>query len=169
MNWLDLVILLTLAWFTIAGATAGVAREAITLVAMLLGVVLAGLFCDALATDIHLMSTSDRVAHVIAFGAIFFAVYGAGQIAVVLLKEPLAALALPLEHAGGLLLGLAKGIVLLEAGLFLFARYQFEPIVIAMDGSLLTPFFLRGIPFLLPLLPSGFGQAVHAFPGTPAQ
>ena len=43
MNWLDLVILLVLAWFVIAGATAGLVRESVTLIAVLLGVVLAGL------------------------------------------------------------------------------------------------------------------------------
>jgi hypothetical protein len=33
-----------------------------------------------------------------------------------------------------------------------------------MDGSLLTPFFLHGFPFLLNLLPADFRAAVERFP-----
>lgn len=168
MNWLDLIILLTLAWFTIAGATAGLPREIVTFVAMLLGVALAGLFHERLADDLLVIIESARVARVVAFAAIFFAVLGAGQIAVVLFKN--AALSLtfgPLDQSGGLVIGLLKAVVLIEAGLFLFARYQFDAMTGAIDGSLLAPFFLRGIPFVLILLPDDFRAAVDAFPGTP--
>src|SRR5215204_350208 len=76
MNWLDLVILLVLAWFAIAGATAGLPRELVTLLAMLLGVVLAGLFHERLATDLLLFIDREQTARVAAFAAIFFAVLG---------------------------------------------------------------------------------------------
>jgi uncharacterized membrane protein required for colicin V production len=168
MNFLDLVILLTLAWFTIAGATARLPRELVTLFAMLLGVVLAGLFHERLADDLLVLIDSFRVARVVGFAAIFFAVWGAGQIAVVLFKD--AALSLtfgPLDFGGGLAAGLLKGIILVEATLFLFARYQFDTMTSAIDGSLLPPIFMRGIPFVLWLLPSAFRAAVDAFPGTP--
>lgn len=168
MNWLDLIILLTLGWFTIAGATAGLPREIVTFLAMLLGVVLAGLFHERLADDLLVIVDSLRTARVIGFAAIFFAVFGAGQITMVLFRN--AALSLtfgPLDHSGGLIVGLLKGIVIVEAALFLFARYQFETMAGAMEGSLLTPFFLDGFPFVLILLPGEFRTAVNAFPGTP--
>jgi membrane protein required for colicin V production len=166
MNWLDLVILLALAWFVIAGATAGLPRELLTLVAMLLGVVLAGLFHDRLGMDFDLFTENENLARVLAFLAIFGAVYGAGQIAAVMLKGFALTLTFgPLDHTGGLVLGLVKGIVLIETLLFLFVRYHFEPLVAAIDGSFLAPFFLRGIGFLvLPLLPGDFREAVDAFP-----
>lgn len=165
MNWLDLAILLTLVWFTLAGATAGLPREALTLAAMLLGVVLAGLFHDRLAVDFEAVLSNQRAAQAASFAAIFFAVYGAGQIGAVLLKS--AALTLtfgPLDHTGGFVLGLLKGVVIIEAALFLFARYHFATMVGAMDGSLLTPFFLHGIPFVLIFLTDEFRRAVDAFP-----
>lgn len=168
MNWLDLVILLTLAWFTIAGATAGLPREMVTFVAMLLAVVLAGLFHERLADDLLVLIDSERSARVAGFAAIFFAVWGAGQIAVVLFRNVALSLTFgPLDHTGGLVIGLLKGVVLVEAALFLFARYQFGGMTDAIDGSFLTPFFLRGIPFVLILLPDHFRAAVDAFPGTP--
>ena len=165
MNWLDLVILLVLAWFVIAGATAGLVRESVTLIAVLLGVVLAGLFYDDLAADIRVMVENEWTARILGFAAIFLAVLGAGQIVSVLLKGPAMALALGgLDHTGGLVIGLCKGLVIVEATLFLFARYHLDTMVAAMDGSFLTPFFLRGIPVVLALLPGDFRSAVESFP-----
>lgn len=165
MNWLDLVLLLTLAWFTIAGTTAGLFRESVTLVALVLAVVLAGLFYRDLADNIRVMASSERLARVLAFLAIFLAVTGAGQIVSVLLKTAAQTLALgPLDRAGGLAIGLLKGVIVIETMLFLFARYHYPTMVDAMDGSLLTPIFLRGLPFLLALLPGEFREAVDRFP-----
>jgi uncharacterized membrane protein required for colicin V production len=167
MNWLDLVILLALAWFVIAGATAGLPRELVTFVAMLLGVVIAGLVHRPLGDDLDLLIGNARLAQVIAFSAIFVAVWGAGQIAVVLFKPVAMSLTFgPLDHSGGLVIGLLKGLIFVEAVLFLFARYHFETMVAAMDGSFLAPFFLHGFPFLLAFLPSEFRAAVDAFPGS---
>jgi membrane protein required for colicin V production len=165
MNWLDLLILLTIAWFTIAGATAGLPREMITLVSMLLGVILAGLFYERLADDFDVLVGSRRAGGILGFSAIFVAIYGAGQIAAVLLKN--AALTLtfgPLDHTGGLLVGLLKGVILVEVVLIVLSRYHFETTVNAIDGSLLAPLFLEGIPFVLRLLPGEFRRAVDAFP-----
>jgi membrane protein required for colicin V production len=168
MNFLDLVILLTLAWFAIAGATARLPRELVTLLAMLLGVVLAGLFHERLADDLLVLIDSFRAARVVGFCAIFFAVWGAGQIVVVLYKDQVQTITFGrLDFGGGLAVGLLKGVILIETMLFLFARYQFDATTDAIDGSLLAPIFLRGIPFVLWLLPSAFRSAVDAFPGTP--
>ena len=165
MNWLDLAILLTLAWFTIAGATAGLPRELVTLVAMLLGVVIAGLFYDRLGDEFAVLFDSERAGGLLGFAAIFLAVFGAGQILTVLLKN--AALTLtfgPLHHSGGFVAGLLKGLILVEVVLAVFARFHFETMVAAIDGSLLAPFFLDGFPFVLRLLPGEFRRAVDAFP-----
>ena len=165
MNWLDLVLLLILVWFAVAGTTAGVLRESVTLLAALLAVLLAGLLHDELAADILVTVDNPRTARIAAFLIIFIAVLGAGQIAAVLLKGVAMALALgPLDRIGGLIAGVLKGIVIVEAVLFLFARYHVTSMVDAMDGSLVTPFFLRGLPFVLTFLPGEFRAAVERFP-----
>jgi uncharacterized membrane protein required for colicin V production len=169
MNWLDLVILLAVAWFAIAGATAGFPREAVTFLTMLLGVTLAGLFHERLAIDLSVFTDNQRLARVLGFLAIFFAVWGAGQIATVVFRTQALSLTFgPFDRPGGLLLGAIKGLILVEALLVLFARYQFRTITDALDGSFLSPFFLDGFPFILWLLPRAFRDAVEAFPGTPA-
>ena len=138
MNFLDLVILLTLAWFTIAGATARLPRELVTLVAMLIGVVLAGLFHVRLADDLLVLIDSFRAARVVAFCAIFFAVWGAGQIAVILYKDLALTITFgPLDLPGGLAVGLIKGVILVETMLFLFVRYQFDATTSAIATALI--------------------------------
>jgi membrane protein required for colicin V production len=168
MNWLDLVILLVLAWFTIAGATAGLPREVVTFLAMLAGVVLAGLFHERLANDLSVFTDDQPLARVIGFLAIFLATWGAGQIAVVVFKtQALTVTFGPLDRPGGGVLGFIKGAVLVETVLVLFARYQFRTMTNAIDGSFLAPFFLDAFPFILVLLPGAFRDAVEAFPGVP--
>lgn len=165
MNWLDLAILLTVAWFTIAGATAGLAREVVTLLALLLGLVVAGLFAGNLADDVGIVVENRAWAEIVAFALIALAVFGAGQIAAILLKGPSQTLALGrLNHGGGLVLGFLKGALLVQAALILFARYHIPALVDALDGSFLTPFFLDGAPVLLTLLPAEFRRAVEQFP-----
>lgn len=165
MNWLDLAILLTVAWFTIAGATAGLAREVVTLLALLLGVAIAGRFAGNLADDVGIVVKNAAWAQIIAFAVIALATFGAGQLAAIILKGPSQSLALGrLNHSGGLVLGTLKGALLAQAGLILFARYHVPSMVDALDGSLLTPFLLDGAPVLLVLLPSEFRAAVEQFP-----
>jgi len=165
MNWLDLAILLTLAWFTIAGATAGLPRELVTLVAMLVGTVVAGVFSDRLGDEFAVLLDDQALGGVIGFFAIFFALFGAGQIVAVLFKNVAQTLTFgALDHSGGLLVGLLKGVTLVEVVLIVFARYHIETMVAAIDGSLLAPFFLDGFPFVLRLLPGEFRRAVDVFP-----
>jgi membrane protein required for colicin V production len=165
MNWLDLAILLTIAWLAIAGAFSGLFRQAVALLATVVGVVLAGHFHDDLAADIVAMTRSDRLANVIAFLAIFFSLVLAGQLLTYVLRGVADSLDFgPFDGIVGLVLGLSLALVVLETVLFLFIRYPYEWSTDAIDGSLLSPFLLRGFPFLLALLPGDFSRAVDLFP-----
>ena len=165
MSWLDFVIVAVIAWFALAGLTAGILRESVTLIAAILGVVLAGLLYKQLADDLTIFTDSERVANLAAFIAIFAAVFLAGQIVATLLKGAAALLMLgPIDSIAGLVFGLLKGLIVVEAALILFAGYPVEFIKDAMDASLLTPFFFDGLPLLLTVLPSEFRNAVETFP-----
>lgn len=166
MNWLDIVILLTLVWFAFAGLSSGILRESVTFAAAVAGVLLAGMLYKQLADDLSVVTTNERAATIAAFAAIFGAVFLAGQLVATLLKRAAALLMLgPLDHLAGLAFGLLKGFVLVEAALFLFAAYGVKVVTHAMTGSFLTPFFLDGMPVLLALLPGEFRNAVDRFTG----
>lgn len=165
MNWLDFLIIGLIGWFAFSGLSAGILRESVTLIASVAGVVLAGLLYRQLADDLTIIIDGHRTRSIVAFAAIFFAVFLAGQIGAALLKQTANVLMLgPLDHSAGLVFGILKGVIVIEAALILFAQYRVERITAAMDGSLLTPFFLDGIPIVLRLLPGEFRQAVERFP-----
>jgi len=165
MNWLDILILAALVWFALTGLSAGILRELVMFLAAVGGVGVAGQLYKQLAADFTIFTERATAAHIAAFLALLGAVLLVGQIAAVLLKRTAALLMLgPLDHIGGLVFGLLKGFVLVEGLLILFAGYRVEALTRAMDGSLLTPLFLHGLPVLLHLLPGEFRQAVARFP-----
>ncbi|HEY8837988.1 MAG TPA: CvpA family protein, partial [Dehalococcoidia bacterium] len=164
LNWLDFAIIVTILWFAITGLTAGMLREVVTLVAVFLGVVLAGRLYARLADDIRIVHDDPRMDQLIAFIAIFGATALAGQIAGSLLKQTASLLLLgPVDRVAGLAFGLLKGLIIVELVLIAFAVFPSAMwMKTAIDTSLLAPLFLDGAPWLLHLLPGGFRSAVHA-------
>ena len=164
MNWLDFAIIVTILWFAITGLTVGLLREVVTLVAVFLGVVLAGRLYARLADDIRIVHADTRMDQLIAFIAIFGATALAGQIAGSLLKQTASLLLLgPVDRVAGLAFGLLKGLIIVELVLIAFAVFPSAMwMKTAIDTSLLAPLFLDGAPWLLHLLPGGFRSAVHA-------
>jgi len=71
MNWLDAVIVIALIGFTVAAFRAGLIREVVTLVAVVVGVLVAGHYYDDLADDVLLFIKNDKAAKVIAFLSLF--------------------------------------------------------------------------------------------------
>jgi membrane protein required for colicin V production len=162
LNWLDCLIIATVVSFVITAYTAGLIREIITLVALIVGVVIAGLLYDDLARDV-LADTGDA-ALAISFFVLLGAVYLIGQIAAYTLKKGVSLLMLGrLDHLGGAFFGLIKGLVLVEVLLLTFAAYPGLGLDDAVEGSALAPMFLDDVDFVLALLPSDFDNRVSAF------
>ena len=163
MNWIDLVIVVTVAWFTFSAFSAGIIREFVTIVGVAFGVVLAGLFYQDLAADIKLAVDSDHAPEIIAFLAIFGACFLAGQLAGMLLKQTASLLMLGMfDHLLGALFGFLKGMVVVELMLILFVTFPTLGLKDRIDASMFGPMFLDGIPILLRFLPSEFKDAVNA-------
>jgi membrane protein required for colicin V production len=164
MNWVDAVIIGAIVWFTFAAFQAGLIREVVTVVSVLLGIVLAGIFYTDLAEDIKLAIDSDRAARTIAFLAIFGATAFAGQLAAMLLKEAASFLMLGIfDQLAGAVFGFAKAILLLQILMIVFVTYPSLGLKEAIDGSMFAPIFLDRVPFLLRVLPSEFEAGVDAF------
>jgi uncharacterized membrane protein required for colicin V production len=120
MNWIDALVFLTLAVAFWGGYKAGVVRELIGLVAIVLAWVLAGAFAgpfaDALARQ---WNTSVSVAHLIGFWLLFLVVFAAVRAAGWLLER---AASLPVikivSGLGGGIVAAAKAVLLLWCLLF---------------------------------------------------
>ena len=164
MNWLDIVIVLVIAFFAISAFRAGLIREVVTLVSVAVGVVVAGLFYDDLARDVLVFIDDKDARQVIAFLILLGAVYLAGQLIAVMLKQAASLLLLGrADHAGGALFGLIKGLIVVEVLLVLLVTYPQMGLQTAIDGSALASVFLDAAPLLLLVLPDEFEQAVDAF------
>jgi len=164
MNWLDFLIIAALAWFAISSLYSGLIREVVTVVAVVMGAVLAGSLYLKLVPDIKLVVNNDSAAHLIAFLSIFLAVVLLGQLVAHLLKQ-IASLFLlgTLDHVGGALFGLLKGFFLVEALLIVFVTYPNLGLGTTIDESRLTPFFLKTLPVLVRVLPVEFDNAIERF------
>ena len=164
MNWLDVVIVIVIAWFTFAAFRSGVIREVVTVIAVVVGVLAAGFYYDDLAENVLLFIDDETAANVIAFIVLFGAVALGGQLAAFLLKRMASLFSLGwADHLAGAAFGLLKGLILVEVFLILFTTFPYLGLDGAIRGSAIAPLFLDGGPALLKLLPGEFNSAVEAF------
>ncbi len=165
MNWLDIAIVLIIAFFTVTAFSAGLIRELVTLVSAVVGVVAAGLFHDDLARDVLVFIDDEIAAKAIGFLVLLGAIYLAGQLIAIMLKQVAAVLLLGwADHLGGALFGLLKGLVVVEVLLILFVTYPQLGLEGAIEDSGVASVFLDASSALLIILPDDFERAVDAFP-----
>ncbi len=163
MNYVDIAIVVLVAWFTFSAFSAGIIREVVTMTGVALGVVLAGLFYQDLASDVKLAVDNDNAANIIAFLVIFGACFLAGQLAGMLLKHTASLLMLgTFDHLFGAAFGFVKGMVIVEVALILFVTFPAFGLKDHIRDSMFGPMFLDGIPVLLRVLPVEFRNAVDA-------
>jgi len=165
MSWLDIAIVLIVAFFAATAFSAGLIRELVTLVSVVVGIVVAGLFHDDLARDVLVFIDDDQAARAIGFLVLLGAIYLAGQLIAIMLKQVAAILLLGwADRLGGALFGLLKGLVVVEVLLILFVTYPQLDLDDAIEDSGLASMFLDAASVLLIILPDEFERAVNAFP-----
>ena len=167
MNWLDGVILVVVLWFTIAAFQAGFIREIVTVVAVILGVVLAGLLYKELADDVLVFIDNEPVARIIAFGAIFGATALAGQALAMVLKPTVNLLQLGIfDQIAGAGFGFVKAILFIQIFLILFVTYPQWGLGDTIEDSFfgsLTVEMVDVAPVIVRMLPDEFENEVNAF------
>lgn len=157
MNWLDIMIIVILSWFALTSLMAGIIREALTLIGFVLGVYLAGFYYSAGAELLRPYISSLNVTRALSFLAILIGVWIVVSLLSFLLRELAKALFLGwLDKLGGLLLGLLKGLVVVETLLIVLAKFPFLGLDKAISKSAIASLALRHLPFLLALLPTEF-------------
>jgi membrane protein required for colicin V production len=164
MNWLDVVVILLLAGFTFAAYSSGLIREAITLVAVVAGILIAGALYQRLAADVLVFIDDRDAAEAVAFLALFGGVYLMGQIGAYVLKTGAALLMLgPLDHLGGAVFGFVKGVLVIEMLLIVFAAYPSLSLDRAVDNSVVARQLVDNFGFLVHILPSNFDHRIDDF------
>jgi len=165
MNWLDMAIVLIVLWFAVNAYRAGIVREVVTVLALVGGVVVAGLYYDDLARDVLAFVGDERTAKAVSFLLLFGSVILLGQVVAFLLRGLVSLLLLGwADHLLGAALGLFKGFLLVDVLLVLFVTYPQLGLDDAVRHSLLGPRFLDAAHLAVRLLPAEFDRAVQAFP-----
>jgi membrane protein required for colicin V production len=164
LNWIDIVIIVILAWFTYAAFHAGMIRELITIAGAVFAVALAGLFYKELAQDVKVAVDNDQTAEIVAFAMVFGATVLASQLLALFLKQAASLLMLGLmDSLGGAIIGFVKGFIFVEIGLILAITFTTLGLEGAVDDSAIAPFFLDIVPFLRVILPGEFKNAIDSF------
>lgn len=164
MNWVDILILAILVWFTFSAFHAGLIREVITIVGAIAAVALAGLFYRELAADVEVAVEDKQTAQIIAFAMIFGATVLASQLVALFLKQAASLLLLGIfDSLGGAVIGLVKAFVFVEIGLIAAITFPSLGLQRAVDNSALAPIFLDLLPILKAILPREFKNAIDTF------
>ena len=162
MHWIDLLIVGVVAWFTFRAFANGLIWEISSLLSVVLGVVLAGLFYRDLAESIEFLIESDTWRNIASFVAIFAGIVVLGQLIALAARRVAALLLLgPFDHLGGAAFGFVKGLIVIQVALFLVAVYPpSDEIATAVDESEIAPLFLDDAPVAEVALPGEFDNAL---------
>ena len=164
MNWLDAAMMAAVIWFTFAAFQAGFIRETVTVVAVIIGVILAGLFYKDLADDVLLFINNEQLARIVAFGVIFGAVALAGQLTALVLKPTARMFQLGIfDQLAGAGFGLFKALVFIQIFILIFVTYPRWGMDDAIDDSFIGTTMVKNITVLERVLPDEFQIGVDNF------
>ena len=161
MNWVDLVIVAIVAWSAFRAFRTGLIRELTALIAVVVGIFLAGALSDDLSDNLDFLITDERTRDLVAFVAIFAGTLVAGQVLSAVLSDVAGMLLLgPLDHIAGAIFGLVQGVLVVQVLLIAVAVFPTAVSVSrAVDDSRVADFFLESLPSVDRLLPERFRDA----------
>lgn len=160
MNWVDLLIVAIVAWSAFRAFRTGLVRGLTALVAVVVGIFLAGAFSDELSSNLDFLISDPVTRNLAAFGAIFAGTLIAGQVLSAVLSDVAGMLLLgPLDHIAGAIFGLVQGILVVQMLLIGVAVFPAAASVAsAVDDSKLADVFLTSLPSVDRLLPERFSN-----------
>lgn len=170
VNWLDIAIVVVIIWFVFSAFQVGFIRETVTVIAAVLGILLAGLFYEELAEDVLLFIDNQTLARIVAFGVLFGAVTLAGQMLALVLKPTVNLLQLGIfDQLAGAAFGLVKALVFIQIFLIVFVTYPRWGLDEDIDHSTFGSMMVERTALLVSLLPDEFEAGVDGFAeGVPA-
>ena len=153
MNWLDIVLIVSMVIMILMGLWTGLIRILFSLAGVIVGILLAGAYADSLADKLTFMDASG--AHMMAFliillGTIIVATILGVLVRMLLKNTPLGVV----DKIGGAVLGLLSGAIFIGAILAIYLKYigPSEPIT----SSPVAAFLVDKFGVVLGLLPSQF-------------
>ncbi len=154
MNWLDIAIIVVIAFSIFRGFRAGIIKAVLSLAGLIIGVILAGRYYIPLSELLPFIPQTG-VAKAVAFAIILIGVVVIAAIIASLLKWAASVVMLGwVNRLGGALFGLGLGAIL--CGALLATWVKFLGIAGAIVESTLARILLDHFPVVLALLPDEF-------------
>ncbi len=164
MNWLDFVIIAVLAVSTIYAWRTGFLRGAVGLLAVALGVVLAGLYHKRVILDLAIATEPSPEMLAASFGVILAVVVLAGWVAGNFLKGTAELLMLGwADRSAGALFGLFFAVLLVQAAMAIVVVAPIESAHETVADSLIGRVMLDNVPVVRALLPADFDLGIQRF------
>ncbi len=165
MHWIDLLIIAVVAWTTFAAFRAGLIREVVPLLSVIVGAIVASRLYDSLAADLDFVVDHEPTRKFVAFVAIFVGIVVVGHVVSMAFRTAATLLMLgPLDHLGGAVVGFLKGLFFVQ--ILVFAATSFpvaDGVSKAMDDSAFASFFIENLPLMKSLMPGEVKDALDAF------
>jgi membrane protein required for colicin V production len=164
MNWLDIVIVIALVLAVFGGLKNGLVNGVVTLAGLIIGIVLAGRYSDALGAV--LPASWGAAANIAGFAIIVIVVLLIGMVVGKLLRGVLKAIMLGwLDRLGGAVFGLLLAAFFWGGLLAVLSKYadSLGSFGVKIADSVLAEFLLDAFPFILGLLPAEFNIVTGFF------
>ena len=167
MNWLDGAIIALIVWLTWSAFQVGFIRETVTIVAAILGVIVAGLFYQNLAEEVFVFIDNDTLASIVGFTTIFGSLVLAGQLLALILKPTVNLMQLGIfDQLAGAAFGFVKAIVFIQIFLILFITYPKWGLDDTINDSVFGRVAVQIVdraPVIVEMLPDEFGDRFDIF------
>lgn len=164
MNWLDLAILAVFAVFAVAAWRTGFLRGAVALLAVAIGVVLAGQFHQQALIDLAISEEPSPEMKAGAYLFILFAAIAAGMVVGHLLRSTASLLLLGwADRSAGAVFGFLFGVILVQAVIAIIVLAPISRVQATIEQSLIGAAMIENAPLVRALLPDEFDQAIQDF------
>lgn len=157
MNFIDLIILIPVVWFTYKGFTKGLIIELATLIALLLGIYLASRFSDLTADFLkEKMDIKNQYLNIISFAITFIGVVILIMLFGKALEKVISAMLLSfVNKLAGAAFGLLKVVFVISVFILILGKFEVEEKMISpklQDDSLLYKPVKKLAPAVFPFL-----------------
>ena len=164
LNWLDFVIIAIVAVSVIHAWRTGFVRGAVGLLAVAVGVFLAGAYHERVILDLAIATEPTAEMKVASFGVILAVVVLAGWIAGNFLKGAAEVLMLGwADRSAGAVFGLLFAVLLVQAAMAIVVVAPIEATHETVADSAIGRLMLDNVPVVRALLPSDFDLGIQRF------
>ena len=164
LNWIDIVVIAAALAIGLWGWQLGILRAGVALIAVIVGVVLAGMYHESVFTDLAIDDAPTGLMRTVSFSVILALVLIGGYALGTLLKGLASVLLLGMaDRASGAVFGLIFGLLLAQAVFAILVLAGLGDAHDTLGDSTIGWWMMDNTPVVRALLPSQFDLAIQEF------